>query len=195
MNKLHKAGHEAARLDIIKYSTCITVLAESCHEPKRAEVLLRRMCDDYLKGNHNAKPPRRCFNIVMAAWSRFSDVKAQDAAKGAHGLFSFMLETYESIHVDPDAYAYEMVITCWAKGNEILRADSMLHEMIRVYNLGKLNQAPKQKTFQTIISAWQATAGIPTSEKIARVTHLRKAMDSLRKHGRSRASTDSNGRY
>jgi len=154
MQDLHRHGDEAACLDVIKYSTCISALAKQGY-PENAEALLNQMRLDYLNGNQKARPDTKIFDVVVSAWSGGFGEKSDGAR--AESLLRQMWtlhETSEFSFIRPQAQTYRRIIVAMKRANRPDRAEALLEEMEQLKKAGKLDEGPDQQDYQTVINSW-----------------------------------------
>jgi pentatricopeptide repeat protein len=146
MQDLHRHGDEAARLDVIKYTTCISALAkQGC--PDQAEALLNKMRIDFVNGNDKAQPNAQIFEMVMQSWTNRVD-RVEHLLRQMWTLHDTQLFD----HIRPTGNTYRRVLAAMKHKPE--RAEALLWEMDRLYQSGKLNERPNKQVYQTVIHAW-----------------------------------------
>jgi len=156
MQDMYHRGDEAACLDVIKYTTCISALAKKGH-PDQAESLLNKMSADYLGGNEKARPDSKIYDIVINSWTGGFGSNEHIDAERAESLLRHMWKLNSSHmfnHMRPSAAMYRRVITAMTVVKRPQRAEALLFEMERLQKTGKLNESPSIQAFQTVINAW-----------------------------------------
>ena len=157
MKHRHRLGDEAARLDVIKYTTCISALSRVGH-PEKAEELLMEMIADYREGNKNCQPDCKTFEVVIAAWCGLSKnttkVDGQRAEALLHKMWS-LRESGEFRSLYPNATTYKRVILAMKTNRRPDRAEELLLEMDRFHRIGKLKERPDICLYQAVITSWR----------------------------------------
>lgn len=154
MKDQYRDGDVAACPDVIKYTTCISALAKNGHT-ERAESLLRMMCEDFLGGNHRAKPNSKLFEIVLNSWT--GEYGRDPDPYKAEGLLRHMWDLhfsqkFRSIH--PRSVTYCRIIMSMASKNDPERAENLLFEMDQLFHDQKLKEAPTLELLESVAKSW-----------------------------------------
>lgn len=173
MEKLYNEGDECARLDVIKYTTCINALAKKgkCAE---AQSLLNKMRVDFMHGNDKAQPDSKVFETVIACWCAHTAVCGhgkKGAAQAEDMLYQMwqLHSTGKFATIRPTCSIYKRVIIAMKKSKQPERAEVLLDEACSLYSKGQLDEAPDEQMFQTVINSWKNS---PSYQKMAHCSEL-----------------------
>lgn len=158
MKEQYRDGDESACPDVIKYTTCISALAKNGHA-ERAESLLRTMCEDFLGGNHRAKPNTKLFEIVLNSWT--GDYGQVLDPHRAEELLRHMWELHFSQrfrNIHPRSATYIRIIMIMASKGDPERAEALLFEMDQLFHDQKLEEAPTRDLLDAVAKSWSDSA-------------------------------------
>jgi pentatricopeptide repeat protein len=176
MEERYRRGDKAAKLDIIKYTTCISALAKE-GLPHRAECLLKKMEYDHRNGNKSARPDAKNFEMIISSWSGFYDTHHAVNEMRAEKLLQMMWTLGQQpafAHIRPGVLAYTRVMEAMAKKNNPERSEKLLNEMVTFHKLGRLPAGPDVHTYHVAIDAW---ANSNRQEGLLRAGQLRTQMN------------------
>eukprot|EP00977_Amphora_coffeiformis_P007238 scaffold1569_cov171-Amphora_coffeaeformis.AAC.24 len=149
---MRNVGHKlnaSAKLDAIKYGTIITALAKNGHVRKAHDMLLE-MCSVYQNGgekSRDTKPDLKCFELVMSAWTRQSDVTY--AATKAKELLDRLssLKKYNS-SIKPSTAIYNSALSCFKNAKQAKTAHNLLEDM------KERGKKPDVTSYRIVLEAW-----------------------------------------
>lgn len=161
MKDMHKLGDHAARLDVIKYTTCISALSHKGHA-QLAEDLLNEMRRDFLEGNAKAEPNAKLYEFVIGAWTgegKGSKIDGYRAQELLHQMWA-MHDNGSFRDIRPTIHTYSLVILAMTKTRHPDRANELLDQMERYYErgfirTGGVNQKLHRQLYQTVIHSWE----------------------------------------
>lgn len=176
MEERHRRGDKAAKLDTIKYTTCISALAREglSHQ---AELLLKKMECDHRNGNKHARPDVKNFETVISSWSGFYGahhvIDETRAENLLHGMWT-LGQQQGFAHIRPGALAYARVIEAMARKRKPKRSETLLDEMISLNKTGRLPTGPDLHTYHVVIDAWMNS---DSKDRDVRAGQLRSRMN------------------
>lgn len=176
MEQRHLHGDRAAKLDTIKYTTCISALAREGF-PHRAEILLKKMECDHRHGNKQARPDVKNFETVINSWSGFYGTDHEIDETRAENLLRAMWTLGQQpafAHIRPGVLAYTRVVEATAKRSDPERAENLLNEMIKLNKVGRLPVGPDLHTFHVVVDAWSNSE---RKDRLVRAGQLRTRMN------------------
>ena len=114
---------------------------------KKVEELLLCMEKLHEEGWHNVQPNVVIYNILLSAWAKEGEVKKiEDTLQKMIRL--------EIPWVCPDSVSYSTLLSAYAKlgtPEATLKADSLLHQMLELYNHGMESAKPNVISFSNVI--------------------------------------------
>ena len=139
---------------------------------KKVEELLRCMEKLHEEGWPNLQPNVVIYNILLNVWAKGGEVKKiEDTLQRMIRL---------EIGVSPDSISYSTLLSAYAKlgtPEAALKADSLLHQMIELFNLGMESAKPNVISFSNVT---QCHAQLGNGEKSEE--WLRKLQDLYHAH-------------
>jgi len=144
-------------------------------KPKRAELFLLKIAEDYIKSNDDIKihknevipPDLTLFNKVMTGWLRHKEPKQ------AEKLLLKMAELSDSgFDVRPTTETYNRLLSCWAKSMRLEsgeRAEVILREMERLVSAGDEEVTPDLYSYNSILDAWSNSGDATALTRIDRL--------------------------
>lgn len=176
MEERHRHGDQAAKLDTIKYTTCISALAREGF-PHQAEILLKKMECDHRNGNKYALPDAKNFETVISSWSGFYGANHVIDELRAENLLRVMWTLGQQpafAHIRPGVLAYTRVVEAMARKGDPERSETLLNEMVTLNKIGRLPAGPDLHTYHVVLDAW---ANSNRSDRYVRAGHLRTQMN------------------
>jgi hypothetical protein len=160
----------------------------------KAQSLLEKMSKEFIADRSQAKPERPLFRTVIAAWMN-SNINTDQACDGCNALLSTMWRLYDSGAQDlrPDLSLYNMVLACCKNSGNAFQASSILAQMRRLNNEGRLLDAPDEQTYRIVIDAWRESKEADKTIRIAQLTREVKLLFSSGGNGNSNSYNNSNG--
>ena len=176
MEERHRHGDKAAKLDIIKYTTCIGALARE-GLAYQAEILLKKMECDHRNGNKDARPDVKNFETVISSWSGFYGSNHEIDENRAENLLRVMWTLAQQrafTHIRPGVLAYTRVVEAMARKSHPERSENLLDEMVSLYKIGRLPAGPDLHTYHVVINAW---VNSNRNDRLVRAGQLRTRMN------------------
>ena len=145
-----------------------------CHSrfnrPQDADIILQKLCSNYLKGKSLLQPNGVCFRIVISAWSRSNHI---DAPSNADAIFDRMIQ----FGLNGDTHIYNLLIVLWAKVNDInssQKAEAYFNQMTVIYEGGDSGCKPDMVTYTNVLSA------VFRSKDPNHITRAREILDKMK---------------
>ena len=129
--------------DIVSYNTVIQAYARK-GDAKRADYILQQL----LSPSSNIRPNTRTFTGILNALARQRTVQS---AEKAEELLKEMQDLYETqkMNTQPDLYAYNAVLNCWASQGNGPRAELFFRDELERF------EKPDVTSYNSIIHAYQ----------------------------------------
>ena len=149
----------AAKLDAVKYTTCISTLLRR-GQREQAQQLLEKMRMDFIQGNQDAQPNYCIYEMVISGWAgSYRKTKENHVVDGnrAECLLAHMWMLHETgifDNIRPTMDAYSMVILAMKETKRPVKATNLLHQAEHLYKQGKLDSGPSKQTYYNCIKAW-----------------------------------------
>ena len=163
MNKEAREGGESEMPSIKAYGALLDCYARF-FRPQEADIILRKLCTNFLAGKSTVKPNMVCFRIVLKAWSVSRNSYAPSKAVA-------ILELMKAIELKPDTFIYNIIIQAWAKSNDPLcgqKAEACLLEMNTEFKGNGTKCQPDKTTYTAVMNALHR-GNLPNTVERARV--------------------------
>lgn len=168
--EMHDNGHKGLEPNAVMYTSVIKAWAKAGN-PNRAELLLKRMYEDYtLNGNTNVKPTIWTFNTVLAAWSKGSP---SGGVESAEKLLRNMIDLKKQGMVDsqPDTVSYNCLLHALARKrrsypNASAKAQLLVEEMLEVARTeGDEHVQPNEITYTALFKILNSCGSVDRAER------------------------------
>jgi hypothetical protein len=129
----------------------------------RAQMVLRRMQQQYKEGNVLAKPDTNSYNQVLAAWGRGRQLGFE---RRMQFIFEELLALPEEEQIHPDTDTFNHVIGGWLKSDDkdaVTRIEETFKLMEQSWEMGNKEARPDRVTINSITAAYARSA--PEVEK------------------------------
>jgi hypothetical protein len=131
----------------------------------RAEIIVDKMLDDYMKGNKAAKPDTKSFSSVLNALAKARSKDPWSTAQRAEALLVRMVEISNTLSLEarPNSWCFNAVLECYSRcrSNEAaaFRAEKILMHMQAMSEAGNRNVKPNVISYTTTMNCWVNSRG------------------------------------
>ena len=151
--------------NVVTYTTLIRHLSSS----QKRELLQR--ADSLLTGMENSKHPdnkadHRQYAPVIKGWLSIGN------ADQATRVLVRSIKAYansKNLDAKPNVVMIDMVIQGWIKNGDLVRATVLLDKMQELHDANILPEGPDERTYQTLLSAWNNSLHPKKEENMAKL--------------------------
>lgn len=152
----------------MKYTTVLTAWINR-KKWRQANLLFEKMANDYLSGNHEAKPDFLCVQKILDGLCSTSLIQEADS----------LLRTMWCLPCKNNDFANNScakVIKAWGYAGCPERADVLLRDMQNRFSAGRLGSGPSKHLFRLLVGVWEKSKA---HDKAARIRAIERMMNRL----------------